>query len=101
MIINCPACKTRFLLEDTISLGSVSRFHCNKCGHLWFNEDKTKPKGSLVWRKYFFLLLLLAISGGLVWAIIYPYRVEYAFSILASGLNEMFSMISYWFQSLF
>lgn len=40
MIIQCPACKTRFSIEiDQFKGNSQPRFHCSRCGHYFAMEE--------------------------------------------------------------
>ena len=47
MIIQCPACKTRFSIEiDQFKGNSQPRFHCSRCGHYFAMEESKSSQSN-------------------------------------------------------
>ena len=72
MIITCPSCKSRFLVENQNL--KAKRLHCNKCGNLWaVGEDQAgeaRVGGKIPWR-HVLLLGLLGLAALVTWAIVH------------------------------
>ena len=39
MIISCPSCETRFLLDDADIPAQGRKVRCIKCDHVWHQEE--------------------------------------------------------------
>ncbi len=91
MIITCPSCRSRFLLENQRLKGR--KLHCNRCGNLWMAAVGGGSRFDAALWRYVILFFLLALSGLLVWAMVYPDQAAYFLSYMKNGFGQLFEVI--------